>query len=191
MSIHQESSLIHWNYFLALESDLAQLARYIEFSEANFKSYSIEIAHLLLAASSEVDVLAKQICHFINGKTASNIKAYREIIKPQFPEIENLVVEISRYGLTLRPWDNWKNDETPYWWTAHNNVKHHRNEHFADANLKHLLNAISGLFIFNLYYYKHIIGIDRLRALPQFLKAPQVAKELATYGDGTYLVFNP
>jgi len=60
--------LLHWSYFLALEEDLLQLARYVEFSNANFKAYSIEMAHLLLASSSESDVLLKMICNVYDPK---------------------------------------------------------------------------------------------------------------------------
>ena len=51
----------HWNYFLAIEKDLEHLSRYIEFSDANLGTYSIELTHLLLSASSEVDVVMMNI----------------------------------------------------------------------------------------------------------------------------------
>jgi hypothetical protein len=57
--IDVSKSFIHWNYFLAIESDLENLSRYIEFIDTNFKTYSIELAHLLLASSSEIDVVLK------------------------------------------------------------------------------------------------------------------------------------
>jgi len=64
MGIHhsESESPIHWRQFLALEEELMQVARYIEFSEDNFNTYSIELASLLLGAGSEIDVVAKQIC---------------------------------------------------------------------------------------------------------------------------------
>ena len=54
MGIQSGRVFLHWNYYIALEQDLAKLSRYIEFAEGNFSTYSIELAHLLLAASSEV-----------------------------------------------------------------------------------------------------------------------------------------
>lgn len=36
MGIQEEESLLHWNYFLAIESDLEKVARYIEFTQDNF-----------------------------------------------------------------------------------------------------------------------------------------------------------
>ena len=70
MGIKAGASLIHWNYFLALESDLAQVSRYIEFDSNNYRTYSIELSHLLLASSSEVDVIAKGICGFFRTRLA-------------------------------------------------------------------------------------------------------------------------
>ena len=53
---------LHWNYFIALERDLEVASRYVEFCPQNFNVYSIEFAHLLFAAASEVDVVAKLLC---------------------------------------------------------------------------------------------------------------------------------
>ena len=49
-----------------MEDDLDTLSRYIEFDSANLNVFSIELAHLLFAAASEVDVLAKRICELAN-----------------------------------------------------------------------------------------------------------------------------
>ncbi len=50
MGIQQKETLLHWNYFLAIESDLEKVSRYIEFAENNYGVYSIELAHLLLTS---------------------------------------------------------------------------------------------------------------------------------------------
>lgn len=42
MTIHRAATLGHWNYFLALEHDLDQLSRFVDFS-GNDDSYSLEI----------------------------------------------------------------------------------------------------------------------------------------------------
>jgi hypothetical protein len=38
--ITTSTSLYHWNYFLAIEKDLANIFRYIEFSRENFQVYN-------------------------------------------------------------------------------------------------------------------------------------------------------
>ena len=62
MTIATDSKKIHGNYFLALEHDLEVISRYIKFREENFDVFSIELARLLLASASEVDVIAKLLC---------------------------------------------------------------------------------------------------------------------------------
>ena len=155
MGIQVKKSLIHWNYFLALESDLEQVSRYIEFDKKNFKTYSIELAHLLLASSSEVDVIAKGICEFlVPNSPAENINQYQGIICRNLPDFAKESVYVPRFSLTLRPWFNWKAINNPLWWRSYNKVKHERSEHFPEANLKNVLNSIGGLLITVFYFYK-------------------------------------
>lgn len=74
--------LHHWNYFLALEKDLKNISRYIEFSKDNEETYSIELSHILLSASSEVDVVMKLLCEQIDSSAPrENINNYRDIIQ--------------------------------------------------------------------------------------------------------------
>lgn len=68
MGIQVNGNFVHWNYYIALEQDLSKVSRFIEFSEDNFETYSIELAHLLLAASSEVDVVLKSLCNMKNNQ---------------------------------------------------------------------------------------------------------------------------
>jgi len=145
----------HWNYFLAIENDLEKLSRYIEFSESNLSTYSIELTHILLSASSEVDVIMKQICLLIHpGSTANNINDYRDLIKPNLESLINEEIHISRFNLNYKPWENWNGDTNPNWWRSYNNVKHQRNNHFNEANLQNTINAVGALLITVVYYYK-------------------------------------
>lgn len=155
MAIKVEESLLHWNYFIALESDLEQVSRYIEFDSKNFKTYSIELAHLLLASSSEVDVIAKGVCNLVEpNKPAENINHYQDTITRNIPDFSKEQIFVPRFSLTLKPWSNWKSGTNPLWWRSYNNVKHQRNDHFEDANLKNVLNSIAGLLVVVFYYYK-------------------------------------
>lgn len=155
MGIQESATNVHWNYFLALDADVERLARFVEFREDNFATYSIEMARLLLTAASEVDVVAKLVCKSCNeGSSAKNIEDYRRELSQAFSRIPDIEVTIPRYGLTLAPWSDWQNDKTPDWWSAYNRVKHERNAHFRKANLKNTLNAIGGLFVLLLHYYR-------------------------------------
>jgi hypothetical protein len=154
MAIRIKPIRVHWNYFLALENDATKLARFVEFHGDNFKTFSIELAHLLMAASSEVDVIAKLVCEQIQpNRNPRNILNYASIILPVEPKLASLTVMIPRFGVTLRPWVSWTATKPPLWWTAYNNVKHQRDTKFPDANLGHCLNAMAGLFSLTIYYY--------------------------------------
>lgn len=158
--IHKkQDTMIHYNYYLALEEDLEQVSRFIEFDKQNLNTYSIELAHLLLASSSEVDVVLKEICKLLdNSKNPRSIDDYRSIFKEILPKhifdgFINEVIYIPRYNLDYGPWINWENDINPNWWQSYNKVKHERSLHYSEANLQNVLNSLGGLLIVVVFYY--------------------------------------
>ncbi len=171
MSIIEESTLIHWNYFLPIEEDLLNISRYIEFSEPNFQTYSIELARILLVASSEIDVVAKQLCAKLEpGSSANRITDYQAILTRNIAILPEVVATIPRFELTLKPWSNWQRGNVPLWWNAYNNVKHQRHTHFSDANLKNTINAAAGLFTLLLFYYRTEAEEGSLYPNPQLFR---------------------
>lgn len=155
MTIVQHTVSAHLNYFSCLEDDLIQLSRWIEFSPDNEMVYSIELARLLMTASAEVDVVAKALCKAIDiHKNASGINSYQSILLQAIPMLPESRVEMSRFGMQFQPWSNWSTPgEPPDWWKGNNKVKHHRSEHFRQANLKNVLNAIAALLILLLLFH--------------------------------------
>lgn len=154
MGIQVAPNLPHWNYFLALEEDVARLSRYVEFAQDNFDAYSLELARILFAASSEVDVVAKRLCTSIGGgKKAGSIAKYMELLTVAFPQLAGTQIRMAKFGLTFTPWEQWAQGFKPFWWEAYNNVKHHRHTHFADASLKNALNSVAGLFVLLLFFH--------------------------------------
>lgn len=186
MGIEQHKVPDHLNYFLCIEEDIAALSRWIEISEPNFNCYSLELARLLMTASAKVDVLAKLICKDVDPNSkAGSITAYQEKLVEAYPKLPDSRVTIRRYGLELRPWSNWSTPKSPpLWWQANNKVKHHRSEHFNEATLKNVLNAVSGLLIFVLLYYGPRKGA--------FQPAPTLFEPWSFgYKDGNSLVYSP
>src|SRR6476659_8836515 len=57
----------HWTFFETIDEDLNQYSRYLEFHESNFSAFSINLARLYLSICSEVDVVAKLLCHRIGS----------------------------------------------------------------------------------------------------------------------------
>src|SRR5688500_7110661 len=146
----------HWNYFLAIERDLENISRYIEFANANLETYSVELTHLLLSASSEVDVVMKQLCSLLDPtRQTNNIDDYRAVIQATLPSLIGEEITIERYGLKFKPWINWNGTTNPDWWRSHNNVKHQRNNYFHEANFKNKIYSIGSLLLTIVYYYKY------------------------------------
>ncbi len=155
MAIQSKKTLSHWNYFLSLEEDLIRIGRFIEFSKSNFSCFSTELARLLLAASSEVDVVAKLLCKKLDASVVTtNIDDYRNVVLSRISRFPAYTVSLPRFGLTLTPWSKWATNTNPDWWREHNQVKHQRDEYFTKAHLKNTLNAIGGLFLLLMEYYR-------------------------------------
>jgi hypothetical protein len=163
MTIHKKDSLLHWNYFLALENDLSVCSRYVEFDDKNNAAFSIEFAHLLFASSSEVDVIAKEMCKIINPTDdVDGINNYYPVILGKFPTFKDEIVYLDKYGLDFQPWIDWKPTVSPLWWQSYNKVKHQRNDFFPRANLKNVLNSMGALLITTIYYYALKFSINLL-----------------------------
>ena len=62
--------------------------------------------------------------------------------------------------MELQPWINWNGDDNPLWWRSYNNVKHQRNDHFDEANLKNTLNSVAALSLVIIYYYREVFSAD-------------------------------
>src|SRR5690606_18684392 len=98
--ITEGPKLHYWNYFLAIESDLEKLSRYIEFSEDNLNTYSIELAQILLTAASEVDVLLKDILTLMEVPLErNNMYCYRNAIVEHLPGMIQERVYVGRSSL--------------------------------------------------------------------------------------------
>lgn len=145
-------TLYHWQYFLALEQDVKSLTRYIEFTQDNMRTYSIELAKILMAATQEIDVVFKQICSKY-GNSSDSANGYQQFLPKKYPKMLTIKVTLP-YELEFTPFNSWSQNQTPFWWTANNKIKHHRHTHFNQASLESVLNATSGLMIANLYFYE-------------------------------------
>jgi len=145
---------IHWNYFLALERDLENISRYIEFSNDNMDTYSIELARILMSATQEIDVIMKQYCTRLDStRKASKIHDYQTIILDKAPIFFEEEVFVHRFGLSYKPWKTWTKTMPPDWWTSNNKIKHDRYNQFKQANLKNAINAVGALFLSNIALY--------------------------------------
>jgi hypothetical protein len=168
-------SLPHWEYFLAIESDLEKCSRFIEFCQDNYQAYSLEFARIIMASSSEVDTVIKLLCKSINPKEKPDkICHYFPILSSKYSNFTLFEINIPRFKILLHPWRGWSGSQSPDWWSkAYNKIKHKRDEFFKEANLINTLNAVAGLLCVILYFYKECFdktdGIDNRYAPKLFV----------------------
>jgi hypothetical protein len=140
-------------YFLTLDSDLATCTRYLDFTTANFGVASTEFARLLIAAGSECDALAKEICKKIKPDASPrNILQYCSIIVEKYPRVIEHDIALPRFKLELMPWREWTVDSSPSWWKDFNGIKHERQARRGAGNLGNALHATAGVLVLLAYY---------------------------------------
>lgn len=178
MGINQVEVDTHWNYFLTLEEDFLNTSRYLQFHKDNNKAYSIEFARLILAACSEVDVVAKSITKSL-GHSTEKIHEHMTVLLQSYPDIPMRKIFMDRFGMDVMPWDNWGQGNAPDWWKSHNAIKHDRGNHFKEANLMNTFRSISGLFILIIYYLRQL-GAKEVLPPPRVLSTEDTLTSFAT-----------
>ncbi len=186
--IQSNKKYIHWDYYLAIEDDLKNLARYIDFSDSNYLTYSIELARILQITCSEIDVVSKLLCEKIDSsKKYIDINDYKKQLSNSIPSIITEKVYSKRYWLELNPFINWNNNINPDWWSSYNLVKHKRNINFHEANLKNVLNAVAGLLIIIVnYYLKDFSSNNNIKDLFHDISNNSKESEFFTLEDSYY-----
>ncbi|MBK7027374.1 MAG: hypothetical protein IPH40_11085 [Polaromonas sp.] len=166
MEAHYDS-LNHWRYFLALEDDLERAFRFVEFCDENLKTHSLEFSRILMMASAEVEVVAKQLSSRIEPTLSpKNMGECREIITTHFPNLPNSIVNAVNGQMTFHPWSGW-NKGRPDWWQAYTDVKHSRHTKYRDGNLGNAIEAVGGLMVMTIYLYEDAAKLGQLSPNPR------------------------
>lgn len=152
-----------WRFFCAL---CERFERTIHFVDdivdedgllINGATFSNEFCDILLTTAAEFENVAKQICKEIDpafNERNATINDFTRIILGRFPKLGQTI--ISSPVQEFNPLGNWaiESDNSVKgldWWKVHNTIKHHRYPHFSDANFQNCYNAISSLFVLELY----------------------------------------
>ncbi len=162
----------HWEYYLVLEKDFLQSERYVSFELGdnflydklehqdcgNSTTFSDEFIKQYQAICSEVDVILKSICEELGNTSANDMQhGYTPTILQAWPHI--IAQKVKFEDVELQPFANWRQApdyKSPDWWTPYNKVKHKRIENYRRANLKNVVNALAGLYVFENYFVKLI-----------------------------------
>lgn len=162
MGVVYNKNINHFNYYLAIESDLINTFRYVEFSVSNNSTFSIEFARIIMASTQEVDSLFKEFSRLIEpGSNHKNIGEYKKLALKHFSDLVEEKIYAPKYGIELTPWINWSGDSNPDWWGANNDIKHQRLSNFEKANLKNAFNSVAALYCVNIYYLKALKEQER------------------------------
>lgn len=125
--------------------DFERLFEFIEPHISNENVFSHRIYELLLRTCTEVESCCKGILQS-NGYAANNMDDYKKI--EQATRLSGYTVQYSNWFPThysVQPFASWVAGGSLSWYRAYNDVKHNRWQNFSLANLKNLLDAISGL----------------------------------------------
>ena len=162
MLTYDELSRNYWRYYLLLEDKFLQTLHYVELTEDNFFTYSIEYAYLIQSIGSELDSFFKIYCDF-PLQAYKTIIDYKETVFIKYPDITSEIIRIDDYGLEFAPFSEW-NSSTPKWWKSFTSIKHNRSSTMKSASLDNVLNILSALFLLEMKYFNEIAdtvhGID-------------------------------
>ena len=125
--------------------DFERLFEFIEPHTSNENVFSHRIYELLLRTCTEVESCCKGIL-IANGHAANNMEDYKKI--EQATHLSGYTVRYSNWFpsyYSIQPFASWTTGGSLSWYKAYNDLKHNRWQNFTLANLKNLLNAISGL----------------------------------------------
>lgn len=169
-------SMPFWGYFLAIEQDLEQCTRYIQFDEKNYKMFSLEFARIIVASGAECDTVMKLLCESIHGSGVSDsiLERFR-IVNSAYPKFVEHEIEIPRYGLSFTPWKTWSSTNSPDWWNnAYNKIKHERDKYFENANLENAILATAALLCTLRYYYEELKSKQSIRLHINLSESPRL-----------------
>ncbi len=157
---------LYWPIFKNLEKEVINLSNEVHFDDDQLNIYSVKITELLIRTVVEVESISKEL-YFTNGGTKADTnelffdtdcidlletklllsqkKAFVTSPNFYFQKEENQI-------LTPLKKANKRGSSSSDWLKAYQAVKHNRAKSLKKGSLKHLIRALAGLYILNLYY---------------------------------------
>lgn len=157
---------VYWNYFLELEGEFLQIEKFIPVDDLNESTFSLRYMKLLFSICSEIDIVFKSFMEF-NGESIDNVdmRNYNSFIDNNFPNFSSESITCYENKI-ITPFKNWNDNDILDWWSDYNKIKHERTierngvKNYKNATQKNVLNALSGLYQLEMYFYKEIIDIE-------------------------------
>lgn len=140
--------------FNMIQDDVKKIFEYVEPSDKNLETYSMQIYNLFFRICVEVEANFKAILRentYHGTGEWWDMKDYRKVNKTH---------RLSEYKVTFPVWNGEKKTFVPFadwetddekaklgWYNIYNYCKHNRYLHKEDANFGNMLNAFAGLFV--------------------------------------------
>lgn len=115
-SYFDEFATGYWKYYLQLESRMEETQKFVEYDEANFKTFSSTYLMLFQTVCSEIDVVGKEIAGYYNPTFVSE-KDNKKTINRWWYEIQDQIPDINREiifaeKINVNPWSKFRTAKT-------------------------------------------------------------------------------
>lgn len=163
--------LRYWRNYIEIEKEFALTSNFVSIDENNFNTYSDAYIKILLQVGSAIDITCKLLCNLLGTSMKDGtINKYQKIILEKIPDFSSVLIKVKNSILEAKPWESWKDESVPSWWTVYNKVKHHRlstgtidgikKEYYKFANLKYTMYSLMALYQVMLYSYYYLAQLE-------------------------------
>lgn len=157
---------LYWSVYRNLEREFITLSSLIHINDEQLGIYSIKITELLIRTVVEVESISKELYFRNRGSKPDDkdlffdtdcmqlLEDHWKLSKKEiFVSSPNLYLdEIENRILVPLSKANKRGTSSSDWLKAYQAVKHNRAKNLKKGNLKHLIRALGGLYILNIYY---------------------------------------
>ena len=167
---------IFWNIYKNIERELIEISNIIHIDDNQLSVYSPKITDLLIRTVVEVEAISKELYFKNGGDKANDNQLFFDTDCIDFLENKWLLSkkkvivsapnfyfnnEDNRVLTPLRK-ANKRGSSSSKWLRAYQAVKHNRNNSLPKGNLEHLIEALAGLSVLNIYYkdLEFLLGRD-------------------------------
>ena len=167
---------IFWNIYKNIERELIEISNIIHIDDNQLSVYSPKITELLIRTVVEVEAISKELYFKNGGDKANDNQLFFDTDCIDFLENKWLLSkkkvivsapnfyfnnEDNRVLTPLRK-ANKRGSSSSKWLRAYQAVKHNRNNSLPKGNLEHLIEALAGLYVLNIYYkdLEFLLGRD-------------------------------
>lgn len=165
-----------WNYYLSLEQNLAETARYVE-PNGQEDVFSFEFAKILILSCTEIESVFKLLCREFKEEKG-DISGYKEIILENYPTIVKARVTVRRLGRDIVPFSEWGFSRLQ-WWDAYTAIKHDRDRSFGNATYINAVMALGALYVL-IFFLAHKTGLTFEDTESQYISSEYRRRFLTT-----------